>query len=118
MAVRVQTSAVENFGTFADETTVTHAMARVGAAVLTTRPLVAARTVAAGGQAEFAAGEIDLVFPKGQLEDAGLSALLALAFDGAHAVTIDLMTSSNAVVTTAGYVAQAVTGWSRSTESD
>ena len=118
MAVRIQNGAVVNFGTFVDETTVTHARLRVGSSLLTTRQLNNARTVAAGGQAQFNVGDIDLVFPAGEFENAGLNALLALALDGSNAITIDAMTSSNNVVNTSGYSQQATANWSRSNEVD
>lgn len=118
MAVRIQNSGVVGFGTFATQTTVTHARVSVGSAVLTTRPLTTSRTIGAGGSAQFAIGEIDLVFPANQLDNAGLNALLALALNGTNALNVDLMTSATNVVATSGYSQQAVTGWSRSNEND
>ena len=118
MAIRVQNGAVINFGTLAAETEITHGRISVGSAVLATRPLATQRTVAAGGQAQFDIGEIDLVFPKNQLEDAGLSALLALALDGTNTLNIDAMTDDSTVVDDTGYSQQSTADWDRSTESD
>ena len=118
MAVRVENGAIENFGTFTAEVTVTHARASVGAVELVTRPLTTQRTVAANGSAEFAVGEIDLVFPSNQYEDAGYSALLALVFDGTNELNIDLMTDDSTIVGDSGYSQQAVADWDRSTEAD
>ena len=75
MAVRIENTGVLNFGTFLAQAVVTHARAQVGTAILATRPLTTTRTIAVGGQAEFAIGEIDLLFPANELENAGLNAL-------------------------------------------
>ena len=118
MAIRVQNSAVENFGILADETVITHGRVSVGSVVLVTRPLLTPRTIAAGGRAEFEIGDIDLVFPSSEFEDAGFNALLALAFNGTNSLNIDAMTSDSAVVTTSGYTQQATADWNLSTEPD
>ena len=118
MAVRIENTGVENFGTFLAQAVVTHARAQVGSAILTTRPLATQRTIAVGGQAEFAVGEIDFVFPANQLENAGYNALLALALDGTNSLTVKLMTSSTVEVAVSGYDDQDVTGWGRTNESD
>ena len=76
------------------------------------------RTIAANGQAEFAIGEIDLVFPANQLVNAGLNALIALALNGTNALNIDLLTNATTVVTTSGYNQQSATNWTRSEEAD
>ena len=118
MAIRVQNGAVINFGTFDAETTVTHARVTYGTDIVTTRPLTTQRTVAANGQAEFAVGEIDLVFPANELVNAGLNAILADAFDGSNAFLVDLLTAADTVVNTAGYSQQSVTNWTRMEEAD
>ena len=118
MAVRVENTGVLNFGTFLASATVTHARAQVGTAILTTRALTTTRTIAVGGQAEFAIGEIDLLFPANELENAGLNALIALALDGTNSITIKLMTSSTVEVSVSGYSDVDVTGWGRTNESD
>lgn len=118
MAVRIENTGVLNFGTFLAQAVVTHARAQVGSDVLTTRPLATTRTIAIGGQAEFAIGEIDLRFPANQMENAGLNALLALALDGTNTVTIKLMTSTTVEVSVGGYADVDVTGWGRTNESD
>ena len=48
--------------------------------------MTTARTVAANGQAAFAIGELDLLFPSGDFGDAGYAAFLALALDGTNVV--------------------------------
>ena len=116
MAIRVQNGEAINFGTLVAETVITHARVGFGSATLTTRPLDTDRTVAAGGQAEFAIGEIDLVFPSGQMEDDGISAAWALYF--AQNVWIDAMTSSTDVVATTGYSQQTSSIWGRTQEAD
>ena len=118
MAVRVENSGAINFGTFASAAVVTHARAQFGTAILTTRALTTQRTIAAGEQGEFANGDLDLVFPANQLENAGLNALLSLALDGTNALTIKLMTSANVEVSVGGYSDQDVTGWNLTNESD
>ena len=118
MAVRVSNTNAVNFGTFDAETTVTHARALVGSDIITTRPLATQRTIAANGQAQFDAGEIDLVFPANELENAGLNALLALALDGTNALTIKLLTNATTEVTTTGYDDQDVAAWTRANEAD
>lgn len=118
MAVRVQNSEVINFGTLATETAITHGRLSVGANVLTTRPLTTNRTVAAGGQAQFDIGEIDLFFPSNQLENAGYNALLALAFDGTNSLNIDAMTDASTVVAASGYSQQSSADFDLTNESD
>ena len=116
MAIRVQNGEINNFGTLVAQTVITHARVGFGANALAVRPLTTARTVAAGGQAEFAIGEIDLVFPSGDMTDDGISDVLALYF--AQAVWIDAMTSATQVVTTTGYSRQTSTNWPRTQETD
>ena len=118
MAIRAQNAAIENFGTFAAETTVTHARALVGSDILTTRPLTTPRTIAAGGQAQFSIGEIDFVFPANHLQNAGYNAFIGLALNGTNALTVKLMTSSSVEVSASGYSDQDVTNWTRTNESD
>ena len=118
MAVRVENTGVLNFGTFLAAATVSHARAQVGSDILTTRPLATTRMIAVGGQAEFAVGEIDFLFPANEMINAGLNALIALALDGTNSITIKLMTSSTSEVAVAGYSDVDVTGWGRSNESD
>ena len=91
---------------------------QVGNAVLTTRPLANARTIVAGGSAQFSIGEIDLVCPAGEFENPGWNALLALALNGTNALTTKLMTSSTVEVSVSGYADQDVTDWDLSNESD
>ena len=118
MAVRVENTGVLNFGTFLAQAVVTHARAQVGTAILTTRALTTTRTIAVGGQAEFAIGEIDLLFPANELENAGLNALIALALDGTNSITVKLMTSATVEVAVGGYADVDVTGWGRTNEND
>ena len=120
MAVRVSNGAAVNFGTFAAETTVSHARARVGTDVLVTKALTTQRTIQANGQGQFDIGEIDFVFPVGSdgFANEGLNALLALALDGTNALNIQLMTDDSTVVTTAGYSDQDETNWTRVNEAD
>ena len=118
MAVRVSNGAAENFGTFAAETAVTHFRGTIGTTELFTTTLTTARTIAANGQAAFAIGELDLLFPSGDLGDAGYAAFLALALNGTNVVLVDLMTSSTVVVSASGYAQQDVTNWTRATEVD
>ena len=118
MAVRVQNGAILNFGTFLAQTTITHARVTYGANIVTTRPLATNRTIGAGGQAQFAVGEIDLVFPANQLENAGYNGILSEAFDGTNTFLVDLLTNATTVVTTGGYSQQSSANWSLSNEAD
>ena len=118
MAVRIENGAAINFGTFEAETEITHGRISVGNAVLTTRPLANARTIAADGQAQFDVGEIDLIIQAGDLDNAGLNALLALALDGNNELNIDAMTSAADVVDTNGYSQQSTANWNLSNEDD
>ena len=118
MAVRIENANAVNFGTFDTETDVSHARALVGNAVLTTRPLNTPRTIAANGQAQFDAGEIDFVFPANQFENAGYNALLGLALNGTNALTVKLLTDATTEVTTPGYDDQDVAAWTRANEAD
>ena len=116
MAIRVQNGEIINFGTLDAETTVTHARIGFGSNALVVRPLTTQRTIAANGQGQFAVGDIDIVFPANELNDDGLSDLLALYF--AQNVWIDLMTDDSTVVTTTGYSQQTSTNWTRAQEAD
>ena len=116
MAVRVQNGEVLNFGVFGAAATVTHARVGFGSTTLATAALGSERSVSSGSSLEFAVGDIDLVFPSGALEDAGLSGLLALYF--AQDVWVDLMTDASTVVAVSGYAQQTSSVWSRSVESD
>ena len=116
MAVRVQNGESLNFGTFSAEVTVTHARVGFGSQTLVVRPLATDRTVAAGREPEFLAGDIQLVFPSGEMEDTGLSALLGTYFS--QAVWVDLMTDPLTVVSDSGYSQQTSSTWNRSVESD
>ena len=118
MAVRVQNTNDIMMGTLATETVVTHGRARVGSHILATRLLATERTVAAGGQLQFSAGDIDFIFKKHQLVDVGLEALLELAFDGTNEVTVVGMTSSSVEISASGYSDQDVSEWSLSIEND
>lgn len=118
MAIRVQNGAAVNFGTLATETTITHARMSYGGGVVCTRPLTTPRTIAAGGQAEFAIGEIDIVFPANQLVNAGYNNILADAFDGTHEFNVDAMTDAVTVVSASGYAQQAEANWNLSSEND
>ena len=86
--------------------------------MLFTIALTTSRTIAASGEAEFAIGDLDIVFQSEDLEDAGYSAFLALALDGTNALDIDIMTDDSTVVSASGYAQQAVTNWTRATEAD
>ena len=114
MTIRVQNSSIINFGTLTAQTSITHARVGFGSNALTVRPLQTAQTVAAGGQAQFDTGEIDLIFPNGQMLDDGLEDLVELYFE--QNVWIDAMTDSSTVVTTSGYSQQTLNTWSLSQE--
>ena len=110
MAIRIENNGIINFGTLAAETVITHARISVGNNVLMVRPLTTSRTVAVGGQAQFSIGEIDIVFPSNELQNAGFHALLSLALDGTNTMLIDAMTDDSTVVVTTGYSQQATKG--------
>ena len=118
MAVRIENGEAINFGTLAAETVITHGRVSVGNVVLVTRPLATNRTIAANGQAEFAIGDIDLLFPANEYENGGYQDLLELAFDGTNSFNIDAMTDATTVVATSGYSQQSSANWTTSTESD
>lgn len=116
MAVRVENGEVLNFGVFGADATVTHARVGFGTTTLVSAALGKERSVPSGASLEFAVGDIDLVFPSGDMEDDGLSAVLALYF--AQEVWVDLMTDSSTVVSVSGYSQQTSSTWTRSVESD
>ena len=118
MAVRASNGAVENFGDVTAAVTITHFRGLVGSAVLFTATLTTQRTVAAGRSAEFAIGELDILFPSADLDDAGYNALLALALDGTNAITVKLMTDSTTEVADSGYSDRDVVSWTRANETD
>ena len=117
MAIRIQNGEILNFGTFAAAARVTHArIGRSSSTTMVTKALTTPRTIAINGSAQFAIGEIDLVYPKNQMDDAGMKDMLDYHF--ARSQIVELMTSATAVVAVSGYSQQASTSWTSSTESD
>ena len=118
MAVRIQNGEEIDFGTLAAETAITHARVSVGGSILFTRPLTTARTIAAGGGARFNVGDIDIVLPSNELQDAGYKALLDMALDGTTVMTVDAMTDASTIVSASGYTQGSSTDWNLTTEND
>ena len=117
MAVRVENGEALAFGTFAAEAEVTHFRVTRGAHRLVDgRPLASAVTVGANEGCQFAEGEIDLLFPANELEDAGLKQMIDAEF--AHSITVDLMTDATTLVAVSGYAAASSSDWDTSVESD
>lgn len=118
MAVRIQNGSVLNFGTFGANTSVSHVRVSRGTKkILDGHALTGgAVTVDANGTCQFAVGALDLVFPKGAMEDEGLKQMLDAEF--ANSIKVELMTSTTALVTTSGYAAASSTDWDSSTEND
>ena len=116
MAIRVENGAEVEFGPLDAETVVTHARVGFGTQVLTVRPLAQNKTIDANGKGVFDIGDIDLVFPSGQLDDDGLSEVLKLYFE--QAVWIDIMTDDSTVVSAGGYSQQTLNNWTRTKEND
>lgn len=116
MAIRVENGAAVEFGPLDTETVVTHARVGFGSQVLVVRSLASNKTVPANRTAVFDIGDIDLVFPSGQLEDDGLTEVLKLYF--AQNVWIDIMTDDSTVVSAGGYSQQTLNNWTRTKEND
>ena len=117
MAIRIQNGEILNFGTFAAAARVTHArVGRSGSTTMVTKALTTPRSIAINGSAQFAIGEIDLVYPKNDMNDAGMKDMLDYHF--ARSQVVELMTSSSVVVAVTGYSNQSSTSWTSSIESD
>lgn len=120
MAVRFQNKIAFNFGTFGADATVTHFRVQKGTTILTTKTLTTSRAVVTNQQAEFAIGALDLLFPRGEMTDAGMQEAWEAWFDGV--ITIKLMTSTTAEVLVSGYAdkdtTDLATDWTVTTPSD
>ena len=118
MAVRIQNTAEINFGNAGAAVTITHWRIRKGTVNLVLRGVATSRTLAVGQPMKVEAGEIDVVFPKGQCEDAGIQDAWNNWFTGGGGVLIDLMTSDANVVAVSGYSQQTVAAFTLSIEND
>ena len=116
MAIRVENGAAVNFGNAGGSVTITHVRLRFGTQNLIVKALTTQRILSTGDPMVFAQGDIDLVFPSGDFEDAGLQAVLTLYFN--QQVLIDAMTDASTVVAVACYSQQMTNDWDYSTEAD
>ena len=117
MAVRAENTNPINLGVLDAATRVTHFRVSKAGHTLVTRALTAPVNVPANRSFEFPAKMLDLVFPKGQMEDAGIQAAWQAYLNAG--VRVDALTDANTVVSAGGYTqATGVNAWTYSTEND
>jgi len=122
MAIKVATRAEIDFGTFGAAATVTHVRLRPAAtAQQAARGFVIALTTpaAVGANAEFSlpSGDIQVVYPSGDLPDSHVQAAVGPLWSGVS-WQIDAMTSATTPVSVSGYSQQTYSGWTVTTEPD
>ena len=122
MAVRVQNGANINFGTFGAEATVSHV--RIRRASDNGQPVVKALSspvaVGSGEQFQIDAGNLDIVYPAGDLGNTHMRAVVEAYWGsgGSLSMEIDAMTDSSTPVAVSGYSQQSTSDWDISTEAD
>ena len=122
MAIRVQTSADINFGTFGAAASVTHLRVRpVIAGQQAARgfvvPLSQTVNVQSGRPFIVASGDLDIVYPSGALPDTHIQAAVSPLW-ASVAWQMDAMTDNSTVVSVSGYSQQTHDAWAISTEAD
>ena len=117
MAIRVQTQDNITFGPITAAVTVTHIRVQKAGSAPVVKQLTASISVASGDSVEIASGSLDFVYPVGDMTNTHFQAFLDPYWDGED-FQVDLMTSSSAVVTAAGYAQQTYSNWAISAEAD
>ena len=117
MAVRVQNGADINFGTFATAVTVSHIRIQKSGAAPSVKALQADVAVGANENFRIPEGDLDVLYPSGDLSDAHMDALVKSYWNG-ETFQIDAMTDDSTVVTASGYSQQTTSDWDFSTEND
>ena len=126
MAVRVQNAAAINFGNAVAAVTLTHFEVLYGPSgsrsSLGIKQASSPVEVAAGSPMQFAAGELDILFRSGDINDAAMKRMVdSFVSDADEGWQVKAYTSATQEVQDTGYSAQAVPsvgGWTTSTESD
>ena len=117
MAIRVQTQADIVFGTLATETTVSHIRIQKAGADPAVKALATDVTVPANQQLRIPTGDLDLVFPRGELSNDFMDAMVRAYMDG-ETFQLDALTDATTVVSANGYSQQTYSNWAISTEAD
>lgn len=107
MAIRLKNTNALEFGTFTG-VRITHWRIRQGNTLVVQKAFGEAIQLDAFRSVEFAADGLQLLYKAEDGDNAGLMAMLTPYF--AMAMTIDLMTSTTAVVSTTGYASVTVSG--------
>ncbi len=123
MAIRVENGAGLNFGTFGAAATVSHIRIRRGSD--DGQPVVKALgtpvTVAVNEQFAINPGNLDIVYPAGDLTNAHMLALVEGYWGTTGSRTsmeIDAMTDASTVVSVSGYAQQSTNDWDVTQEND
>ena len=119
MAIRVQNGAALSFGVMEAQVRVTHTRVRRGTTgqIVRTDALSSAVNVAAGERLRIPSGDIDIVYPDGELERDHMDALVKAYWDGED-FAVDCLTAANTVVADDGYEQQVHSGWTFTKEAD
>ena len=118
MTIRVQNTALVNFGTVTATVTITHVGLQRGSETEIVKQLPAALTYAAQQELVIPAGDLDVVYPDGDLGDDHMDALVKSWWGatGTAAIKINLKTDATTNVATTGYSQQTVSAWTIATE--
>lgn len=125
MAIKFENDGELNFGNAGAQVVITHGRVKKTGANNNTRvvrPLSSPITIPSGQPIKIADGDIDLVFPTGQListDDHKFMAAVVTAYLAAtSSIEVDLMTSTTAVISVSGYSMQTHTAWTVTEEAD
>ena len=117
MAVRVQSADDLEFGTMAAEVTVSHYRIMKGSTVVTIDELASTQTIAVGDPLRMPSGLLDIVYKAGELDNAGLLAMVTDYWDG-ETFAVDILTDASTVVSDSGYTQQSRSNFAISQEND
>ena len=120
MAARVQNGATLTFTSGGAAAQITASQFRLvdgSTEVLAWKNLTAEIVVNAGDPLTVEEGDIDVVYPSGDLTDAHIEEMVTAVYTGGTGVTVQLGTGS-AVISDSNYSNQTTTDWDISTESD
>ena len=117
MAIRVQNSTKLDFGLMAAEVIATHGRVQKAGSNPVIRPLPASLTVAAGERLVVDIGDIDFVYPDGEMSRAHMMAVINSYWDE-EIFQVDVMTSDSVVVADSGYAQTTHSAWGITGEAD
>ena len=116
MAINVENTAALIFGVMAAEVVISHArFQQADDSEPVIRPVSPNVTVAAGERMRLPAGSMDVVYPRGELTDVHMDAVVKLYWTGSFKV--DMMTDATTVVADSGYSQQSTSAFTFTTNA-